>query len=252
MKALHSLHQPGGARRTTTASATAMLMLAAGLANAQTPEAPAASAHPVVVVVKVPTPWYAPKALVASKMRDTIPTYERIDGLNFKVFSMARESGDFGGIYHWLDKGAAQRWFTPQWFERVRQERGNAAVVRYFDAPLTVDNTPGGTPANTDSKGVATVVEIAVPAGVSRERLIEEFKAAAPTYQKVPGLLRKHFTISDTGAFGGIYIWRDEASARAWFSPSWYEQVRTRYGREAKMEWFDTPVLLPTRLTVTP
>ncbi len=38
---------------------------------------------PVAVVVKVTTPWYAPRFLVTSKMRDTIPQYQAIAGLNF-------------------------------------------------------------------------------------------------------------------------------------------------------------------------
>lgn len=238
-------------RRLVAAVGSAILM-SAGASVAQPIDSKGESPYPVVVVVKIPTPWYAPKALVVSKMRDSIPQYERIDGLTFKVFSFAKGSGDFGGIYHWKDKQTAQNWFTPEWFERVKKERGNPAVVRCFDAPLTIDNTSGGTPANVNSSGVATVVEIPTPVGVSRDRLIEEFKAAAPTYQKVPGLLRKHFTIGDRGAFGGIYIWKDEASAKAWFNSSWYERVRTKYGHDAKIEWFETPILLPTRIAPTP
>jgi heme-degrading monooxygenase HmoA len=249
MFATYSSYRSSAVARTVSAAAVATGILTSVPAYAQTPNASEGSTYPVVVVVKIPTPWYAFKALVVSKMRDTIAEYERIDALTYKVFSFAKETGDFGGIYYWKDRQAAQNWFTPQWFERVKNERGNPAAVRYFEAPVTIDNTTGGTPRNAESKGVATVVEIPTPSGVSKARLIEEFKAAVPTYQKVHGLLRKHFTISDTGAFGGIYIWSDEASAKAWFSSSWHEQVRSKYGYEAKVEWFDTPILLPTRVT---
>jgi len=202
---------------------------------------------PVVVIVKVPTPWYAPRALVVSKMRDTIPEYESLPALSFKAFSFARESGDFGGIYLWRDRAAAQAWFSPAWHERVRQQRGNSASVRMFDAPLTIDNTPGGTPASANSQAVATLVELNTPPGVSRERLLQEFEAAAPAYRQIPGLLRKHFIITEAGGFGGIYLWRDDASARAWFNARWQEQVRAKYGQDARMEWFDTPILTPHR-----
>ncbi|NBO77730.1 MAG: hypothetical protein EBV28_12225, partial [Betaproteobacteria bacterium] len=84
---------------------------------------------PVAVVVKVPAPWYAPRFLVTNKMRDTIPQYQGIAGLNFKAFSFAKADGHYGGIYLWKDLDAARSWFTPQWFERVKQERGAAANV---------------------------------------------------------------------------------------------------------------------------
>jgi heme-degrading monooxygenase HmoA len=67
-----------------------------------------------------------------------------------------------------------------------------------------------------------------------------------PTYQKIPGLLRKHFTMT-SNTFGGVYVWKDEASAKAWFNTAWHERVRKTYGQDAKIEWLDTPILLPTQ-----
>ncbi len=231
----------------------ALLALAAGttLATAQNLPAatasPSAQAVPVVVIVRVPKPWYAPKAVVVGKMRDTVPLYAKLPGLVFKAFSFERDSSDFGGLYFWRDRASAETWFNPAWFERVRKERGVEPQVRMFEAPVSVDNVPGGTPANGDSGTVATLVEIAIPAGVTRERLNAEFQAAVPAYQKVPGLLRKHLTVSPTGSFGGVYLWKDEASARAWFSDAWRARVVKTYGQDAKIEWFDTPILLPTQ-----
>jgi hypothetical protein len=60
-------------------------------------------------------------------------------------------------------------------------------------------------------------------------------------------LLRKHFTVSTNGQFGGVYLWKDEASARAWFSPTWHARVVQTYGQDAKIEWFETPILLPSQ-----
>jgi hypothetical protein len=200
---------------------------------------------PVAVVVKVPTPWYAPKFFVTSRMRDTIPQYQAIAGLNFKAFSFARSDGHYGGIYLWKDLHAARAWFTPQWFERVEQERGAAANVRVVEVVLALDNTPGGTPANANSSAVATVVEISIPAGVSKERIAQGYAAAVPGFQRVPGLLRKYFITTADGKFGGIYIWKDEASANAWFTPAWRDRVLKEYGQPASLEWFDTPILLP-------
>ena len=200
---------------------------------------------PVAVVVKVPTPWYAPRFFVTSKMRDTIPQYQAIAGLNFKAFSFAKTDGHYGGVYLWKDMTSAKAWFTPQWFERVKQERGASANVRVFEVLLALDNTPGGTPANPASSSVVTIVEIPIPAGVGKERVAQGFVTAAPSFQKIPGLLRKYFITSADGKFGGIYIWKDEASAQSWFTPAWQDRIQKEYGQPPSLEWFDTPILLP-------
>jgi hypothetical protein len=116
-----------------------------------------------------------------------------------------------------------------------------------FDVPVVIDNTPGGTPADAESAAVATLVEIQIPAGLSTEQIIKGFREAVPTYQKVPGLLRKYFATSEQGTFGGIYLWKDEASANAWFNKAWMERVRNTYGQPAKIEWFETPILTPSK-----
>lgn len=208
---------------------------------------PAEPGAPVVTIVRVPKPWYAPQALVASRMRDTVAQYSAIDGLLFKAYSFERSSGDFGGVYSWGSAVAARAWFNPDWFARVRSERGTEGQVRFFEAPVAVDNTAAGTPAAMRSDAVATLVEMDIPGGVSREAIVAGFQKAVPEYQKVPGLLRKHFILSDQGTFGGVYLWKDEASATAWFNADWKARVQKTYGAAARIEWFDTPILLPVR-----
>lgn len=246
---LHFLQQAGcasGALRVSArdaALAGALLVVTATCAQAQSPQPPG---EPVVAVVQVPKPWYAPRALVVSRMRDTIPDYDKVPGLLFKAYSLERDRSDFGGLYFWRSREQAQAWFNPAWFERVRKERGAEGSVRFFSAVATLDNTPTGTGRAHEGSAVGTVVEIAVPAGVSRDRMVAALNAAVPEYRQVPGLLRKHFTLSDTGTFGGVYLWQDEASARAWFSPAWHDRVQKTYGHTAKIGWFDTPILLPS------
>lgn len=207
-----------------------------------------AAGSAVAAVVTVPRPWYAPQALVASRMRDTVPEYEAVPGLAFKAYSFARADGAFGGLYLWTDLPAARAWFGPAWFERVQRERGVAGQVRFFEVPVALDNTPGGTPRQLHAGAVGTLVSLPIPAGVGRERLVAEFQAALPTYRQVPGLLLKAFTLSDDGRFGGLYLWQDTASAERWFNAGWQQRARERYGAEPRIEWFDTPVLLPSRL----
>jgi heme-degrading monooxygenase HmoA len=232
-------------------SATLALPLLAALSA--TPGAlPAPEASPVVAMVRVPKPWYAPRALIVRRMRDTQAQYAALSGLRFKAYSFERASGDFGGVYLWQDRAAAEAWFNTAWFERVRRERGVEGQVLLLDAPVTVDTAPGGPAADADSPSVTTWVSLPIPPGVTRAQLVAGFQAAVPEYQRVPGLLRKHFVIEADGRFGGVYLWRDEAAARAWFSDSWRQRALKAYGAQPTLTWFDTPILLPVQPAPTP
>jgi heme-degrading monooxygenase HmoA len=202
----------------------------------------------VVAVVKVPKPWYAPNSVVIKKMQSTVAQYEQLAGLDYKIFTLTQPDAQFGGIYLWRDQTAAQSWFSPAWHERVVKERGATADVRLFSAPVVVSNAAIATTDVSDANRVATLVTVATPPQISRERLLAEFNAAAPTYQKVPGLIRKYFIITDDGKFGGVYLWDTQASAQQWFNPAWQDRVLKTYGSSANLEWFDAPILTPSKL----
>jgi hypothetical protein len=39
----------------------------------------------------------------------------------------------------------------------------------------------------------------------------------------------------------------DQAAAQQWFNVAWHQRVRKTYGVDASIEWFDTPILLPSK-----
>jgi hypothetical protein len=202
----------------------------------------------VVAIVKVPKPWYAPKSLVLKKMQSTVAQYEHLTGLDYKIFTLTQPDAQFGGVYLWRDRAAAQGWFSPAWHERVLKERGATADVRIFSAPVVVSNTALAPTDVSNANRVATLVTVVTPPQISRERLVAEFTAAAPSYQKASGLIRKYFIITDDGKFGGVYLWDTQASAQQWFSPAWHDRVLKTYGASANLEWFDAPILTPSKL----
>lgn len=202
----------------------------------------------VAAIVKVPRPWYAPKLLVASKMRDTVDEYGSLTGLNFKAYSFARADGHYGGIYLWKDLASARAWFSPAWFSRVVRERGAPGQVRFFEVLAVLDNTPGATAFDKDSTAVSTLVEMPVADGQSRQQLAARLLQSVPADQAVAGLLRRYFIVSDQGTFGTISLWKDEASARAALDAAWSDRVLRESGRAPQIEWFDTPILLPSRV----
>jgi len=204
---------------------------------------------PVVVLTKIATPWYAPRFIVVRKFRETLSDYDRLPGLDFKYYTISLDDNKFGGLYLWKDRASAKAWFSDAWSANVLKTRGVPAEVRYFEAPVLLDNVPAGSPApGEDGKATASIVSITIPPGVTHDQLVEGFKKAVPDYQRVPGLLRKYFTISDDGRFGGIYLWADRASADRFFNMAWRERVAKTYGTDGTIEFFDAPVVLASKL----
>ena len=240
-----------------TAIRSFMLAAALGVATAPAMAIQPASDHaaaggPVVVIVKVTKPWYAPDFLVVRKMRAALPQYQRIPGLSYKIFSIARPGGEFGGIYLWHDRASAEAWFNPAWYRRVKTERGVDADVRMFEAPRMFDTLSSAAGADlvtsTRDDAIATVVTLPTPAGASREQTLRGFEAEMALERRAPGLLRRYAIVTGDGRFGGVYLWRDEDAAKRWFDAAWQRKVRELYGSEPQVEWFDAPILMPSAL----
>jgi heme-degrading monooxygenase HmoA len=100
-----------------------------------------------------------------------------------------------------------------------------------------------GAAAPTLAAPVAVLVAVPIPAGMPRPQLEAAFRAAVPEYQKLPGLIRKYFTIGDDGRAGGIYLWSSRAAAEAWYNDAWKDGVQKRWGAPATVSYFDVPAL---------
>lgn len=95
---------------------------------------------------------------------------------------------------------------------------------------------------------VAVLVAVPVPAAMPRPQLEAAFRAAVPDYQRLPGLVRKYFTIGDDGRAGGIYLWSSRAAAQAWYNDAWKAGVAKRWGAPASVTYFDVPAQVDGQL----
>lgn len=218
------------------------LAAALGIHSAAVPAATPANegrGGPVVVIVKVQTPWYAPDWLVVRKMRQTLQQYRQIPGLSFKIFSLARPDGEFGGIYLWQDRARAQAWFSPAWYARVRDERGVEPEVRMFDASAMFDSAAGEN-LDTMEGAVATVTTVAKRNG-DAESLVD---------QRVPGLLRGYAIDAGKGRRGEVHLWRSESAATRALDAAWQRRQRALHDSAPIIEWYDAPILLPSTLPI--
>lgn len=212
-------------------------MHATTLAGDRPDLAPATTGTPVVAIVRVPAPWYVPRRLIARRMRDTIPEYEDIPGLAFKAYSFA-DDGAFGGLYLWTDRASAERWFGEAWHARVRRARGVDGEVRLLEAPVLLDATSGGTPADAHARLVGTVALRRVAGGLPDEDAIETLRARAAAERDLSGLVRRCYVATPDGRRGHVTLWRSRADAR---------RALADEPRDLSVEWYDVPILTPTR-----
>ncbi|MBV9078072.1 MAG: hypothetical protein JO048_11370 [Methylobacteriaceae bacterium] len=116
--------------------AGATCLLAAALTG------PASSAWaaepPVAVLVAVPTPAKATRAALETGMSKSVPEYRRVPGLLRKYFTIG--SSEFGGVYLFASRAAAESWFDEGWRRRIVATYGAPASVTYLDVPIVLDN----------------------------------------------------------------------------------------------------------------
>lgn len=98
-------------------------------------------------------------------------------------------------------------------------------------------------PVVAPSVQVAVSVSVPTPAGLPRATVEAGMTKSAPTYAAVPGLIRKYFTIGQAD-FGGLYLFRDRASAQAWFNDAWRARVVATYGAQPTVTYFDVPLVV--------
>lgn len=120
--------------RTLKLVAAAPLALISTGALAQTAVTPS----PVTIVVNIPTPPGAPRALIEGGIRKSVPQYRKVPGLLRKYFTIGE--GTFGGVYLFASRAAAERWFNEAWHKRVIATYGRDGTVTYYDVPVVLDN----------------------------------------------------------------------------------------------------------------
>jgi hypothetical protein len=69
------------------------------------------------------------------------------------------------------------------------------------------------------------------------------FKTTAPKYLGMPGLIQKHYYISENGnRAGGIYFWKSKADAAACYTAEWKSAVTEKYGAPPDIRIATVPV----------
>lgn len=96
---------------------------------------------------------------------------------------------------------------------------------------------------------ITEFVQFALPAGITREEVVAGMREVAPRWQAEPNLIRKTFVLDPRLRFSGaFYLWKDRASAEAAHDAAWRQRIRSAYGSEPEIRYFDTPLVVDNAL----
>ena len=99
---------------------------------------------------------------------------------------------------------------------------------------------------------IVAIVRFPVSPAMSIDEATKSYVASAPSYQSLPGLLRKHYLLGEGGSVGGgVYLWDSREAAEAVYTDAWRERLTDRFGAAPSVEYFESPVTVgPDSITV--
>jgi hypothetical protein len=90
---------------------------------------------------------------------------------------------------------------------------------------------------------IVSIVTFKLPKPWTVAKAATVFKSTAPKYLGKPGLLRKHYYITEAGdRAGGIYFWESKAAAEACYTRDWKAMVTEKYGAPPDILYAEVPV----------
>lgn len=92
---------------------------------------------------------------------------------------------------------------------------------------------------------ITVIVEFKLPQAISRDQASKLFLSTAPKYQKMSGLIRKYYFVSQEGTeAGGIYLWQSKDDADRLYTDDWKDFVRGKYGTDPQLSYLECPVVV--------
>jgi hypothetical protein len=92
---------------------------------------------------------------------------------------------------------------------------------------------------------ITAIVQFKLPDDVDAAKAAELFRASAPKYQGLAGLVRKYYLYdakSHTG--GGCYLWESREAAERFYTSAWRKMITEAYGSAPQLSFFETAVVV--------
>ena len=92
---------------------------------------------------------------------------------------------------------------------------------------------------------ITALVQIKLPEPMGKDKAKDVFAGTAPKYQKVKGLIRKYYLLSEDGATaGGVYLWKSHDAAEQLYTDDWKTFIMQKYGTRPSVTYFASLVIV--------
>jgi heme-degrading monooxygenase HmoA len=92
---------------------------------------------------------------------------------------------------------------------------------------------------------IISFTRFSLPRSIDLDELRAGFYAAAPLFEEIPGLIRKHFLIAEDGrSAGGVYVWEDREAASAFLTKVLAPMIFEKFGVVPTIEYFESPLMV--------
>ena len=86
---------------------------------------------------------------------------------------------------------------------------------------------------------ITATVRYQLPPHIDHAACREHFHRIAPGFQRVKGLISKHFIWTESGWAGGVYQWNRIEDAKAFYTGPWLEGIIQRYGMKPQIDFYE-------------
>ncbi len=94
-----------------------------------------------IVQIKLSAPVTLEKA--TELFSGSAPKYRETPGLIRKYYLLEEGGGAFGGAYLWESQEAAEKLYTAEWRQYIKDTYGSEPSITYYASPVIVDNLAG-------------------------------------------------------------------------------------------------------------
>lgn len=94
----------------------------------------------LIVIVTFKLDGLATLAEMTKRFHTTAPKYRNVPGLLRKNYIVSQDTRIAGGVYLWESREAADRMYTPDFKQFIRDTYQCEPEIRYFESPVMVDN----------------------------------------------------------------------------------------------------------------
>jgi len=92
---------------------------------------------------------------------------------------------------------------------------------------------------------IAVICEFGLPSSFTPEKARAVFKDSTGKFEKMPGLIRKYFLLSEDGtSAASVYLWESRTPAEAFFTEEWKQFMVGKYGHRPTATFYECPVVV--------